>query len=484
MRFWLAGTIIYYLIIINNLFANSLSKEQVSLISTTKITRPKILVKPAIEKMIKIKKDKIISVNVQDIEIKSILQLLAEFTGNNMIVSDTVTGHITLSLNAISWDHALDVILSTNFLEKKYMGNILYISSEKKIITSGKLLVNKANAIKTNTRSEIFKLNYTQAVDLARILQEKADMFISAQGKLFADARTNSLWVYENSQRLAIISSLIKQLDVPVQQVLIEARIVNVTKDFVRDLGLHFNLATTDIKPDTKSRVKLLSKTIAGTASLVKHLNFEIGGLNKITEPNVMGMRFAWLSNNILLDLELSALESEGRGEVISSPRLITTNQQPAIIEAGEEIPYQETTSSGATAVSFKKAVLSLKVTPHITQNATILMNLKINQDIPTLRVFNGVPTILTKEVQTTVLVNNGQTIVLGGIYKKNKDRQLNRIPFLRKLPIVGKLFNNSYTTIRNEELLIFITPRIVSSNLDSNSCRIKKNNKNCTRAC
>lgn len=183
-----------------------------------------------------------------------------------------------------------------------------------------------------------------------------------------------------------------------------------------------------------------------------------------------VGIALAKLSNHILLDLELSALESEGRGEVISSPRLIATNQQPALIESGEEIPYQEATSSGATAVAFKKAVLSLKVTPQITPDSKILMDLKINQDIPSPKVFNGVPTILTKEIQTSVLVENGRTIVLGGIYKQDKNNEINRTPFLGNLPVVRNLFRSRSLSTRNEELLIFITPRIISNNLSLKS--------------
>lgn len=418
--------------------------------------------------------DKRISLNFQDIEVRVVLQLLAEFTGKNMVVSDTVTGNITLSLNDVSWEQALDIILTTQSLEKRRMGKIMFIAPTDEL-TKREKNIRQAKFETTNLaplQSMLFRINYAKAADIAIVLQEKKEAFLSERGRVAVDIRTNSLWVQDHHKQLNIITRLIKQLDIPVRQVLIEARIVNVTKDFAQDLGLRFGVARAGaLRDHLKSNDGAFKNSNSSNiASLTDRLNFDLTGLPGASSSASVGIALARLSNNILLDLELSALESEGRGEVISSPRLIATNQQPALIESGEEIPYQEATSSGATAVAFKKAVLSLKVTPQITPDNRILMDLKINQDIPSPKVFNGVPTILTKEIQTNVLVDNGRTIVLGGIYKQDKNNEINRIPFLGELPVVGPLFRNQSVSTRNEELLIFITPRIISNNLSPKS--------------
>lgn len=417
--------------------------------------------------------NKRISLNFQAIEVKAVLQLLAEFTGINMVISDTVSGNITLSLSDVSCDQALDIILTTQSLGKRRMGNVMFIAPTEEMAKREK----KIQQIQFETsnisplHSELFQINYAKASDIANALQDNKESFLSARGRLAVDIRTNTLWIQESRERLTTIRKIIRQFDVPVRQVLIEARIVNVTKDFAQDLGLRFGLSTPTSFQGGKSPGERFN-----AINLANRLNFDLGDIPMATSPASIGIALAKLSDNILLDLELSALESEGRGEVISSPRLITTNQQPALIESGEEIPYQEATSSGATAVAFKKAVLSLKVTPQITPDSKILMDLKINQDIPSPKVFNGVPTILTKEIQTNVLVNNGHTIVLGGIYKQDKNNEVNRVPFWGDLPMVGALFRNQSVSTRNEELLIFITPRIISNSLSSKTLSIPKN--------
>ncbi|KTD07148.1 type IV pilus assembly protein PilQ [Legionella jamestowniensis DSM 19215] len=416
--------------------------------------------------------DKRISLNFQDIEVRAVLQLLAEFTGTNMVVSDTVTGKITLSLNDVSWNQALSIILTTQSLEKQRMGNTLFIApaeeftNREKKIRQAELETNKFKPL----QSLLFRIKYAKATDIANVLQEKSEAFLSTRGRIAVDVRTNSLWVQDSGNRLKMMRKLIEQLDIPVKQVLIEARIVNVTKEFAQDLGLRFAVARPAHLKTLKKYDSSQKNSETAAISLTDRLNFDFESLPTTASPVSVGIALAKLSNHILLDLELSALESEGRGEVISSPRLIATNQQPALIESGEEIPYQEATSSGATAVAFKKAVLSLKVTPQITPDSKILMDLKINQDIPSPKVFNGVPTILTKEIQTSVLVENGRTIVLGGIYKQDKNNEINRTPFLGNLPVVRNLFRSRSLSTRNEELLIFITPRIISNNLSLKS--------------
>lgn len=409
-----------------------------------------------------------ISLNFQKIQTRTALHLLAEFSGMNIIVSDKVTGDISLNLNDVPWERALDIILLTQSLEKSQVDNILLIAPAGANINSNKKSIHARQKPENLTplKSDLFQINYAKASDLVILLQNKMTL-LSSRGKVIADNRTNQLWVQDNAAHLKKIKALLREVDIPVKQVLIEARLVNVTKDFVRDLGIHFRVSRLTDFPDRLNNKEWLPKTIAtdNKSALADRLNFDFVTGPLLASP-ALGVALARLGDGVLLDLELSALESEGQGEVISSPRLITTNQQPALIESGEEIPYQEATSSGATAVAFKKAVLSLKVTPQITPDGKILMDLKINQDIPSPKVFNGVPTILTKEIQTNVLVNNGQTIVLGGIYKQDKNKEMNRVPFLGGLPIVGVLFRNQSTAIRNEELLIFITPRIISDSL------------------
>lgn len=413
--------------------------------------------------------DKHISLNFQDIKVRSVLQLLADFTGKNIVVSDKVRGNITLRLNDIPWKQALDIILTTRSLDKRQIGNVMLIAPTEELIEREKKKLNAALKLKNLAplRSHLIQINYARAVELAALLKDQNTTLLSNRGSISVDARTNTIWVQDTSSHLEKIKEFIHYLDVPVKQVLIEARLVNVTKDFARDLGIRFAVSRATSPMGGLESVKRLGQNTSpeGTLPIAERLNLDLAAVPLSGTPATIGVALAKLGNGILLDLELSALESEGRGEIISSPRIITSNQQPAVIESGEEIPYQEATSNGATAVTFKKAVLSLKVTPQITPDRKILMDLHINQDIPSLKVFNGVPSILTKEIQTSVLTNNGQTVVLGGIYKQDKYNTVNRVPFLGDLPIVGNLFKKRSTTVRNEELLIFITPRIITNN-------------------
>jgi type IV pilus assembly protein PilQ len=321
-------------------------------------------------------------------------------------------------------------------------------------------------------RSDLIQINYAKAADIAILIKDKQNSLLSERGKISVDARTNALWVQDTGTKIEEVRELIKQLDIPVKQVLIEARIVDVTKDFAQDLGIKWGVTKPVHLSGTLEGANQLQlpNGLANPAlvPVASRLNLDLAAAPALpgAVPASVGIALARLGDNILLDLELSALESEGLAELISSPRLITTNQQAAVIESGEEIPYQESTSSGATAVAFKKAVLSLKVTPQITPDGKILMELQINQDRRSTQTFNGVPAIITKEIQTNVLVNNGQTIVLGGIYRQDKNKSFRRIPFLGSLPVVGPLFGNKQIILSNEELLIFITPRIITNSL------------------
>ncbi|HHT0592657.1 TPA: type IV pilus secretin PilQ [Legionella anisa] len=413
-----------------------------------------------------------LSLNFQNISIRAVLQLLADFTGLNIVVSDKVQGNITLRLNNIPWDQALDIILTTQKLAKRQTGNVILIDEKAEFDKNEKEELESQRAIQKlePIRSELIQINYAKATDLAILIKDKQNSLLSEKGRVSVDERTNNLWIQDSGTRINEVRDLIKQLDVPVKQVLIEARIVEVTKDFAQDLGIRWGVSRPTHLSGTLAGANQLAQGVApaNVVPLTDRLNLDLVAAPVTgVPPASVGIALAQLGDNILLDLELSALESEGLAELISSPKLITANQQAAVIESGQEIPYQEATSSGATAVAFKKAVLSLNVTPQITPDSKILMELKINQDnaLPNLT-FNGVPVIATKEIKTNVLVSNGQTIVLGGIYQQDKSKTITRVPFFGQLPVVGNLFKNTQIALRNDELLIFITPKIITNSL------------------
>jgi type IV pilus assembly protein PilQ len=410
-----------------------------------------------------------ISLNFKSIPTRTVLQLLAEFAGINIVISDKVSGNISLHLNNILWNQALDIILKSKALDKRVTGNIMMIAPSLELISQENEVLKSQIEVKNLSplTSDILQINYARAVDIATLIKDKDNSLLSSRGTINVDARTNMIWIQDTKAQIASIRALVQRLDVPVKQVLIEARIVNVTKDFAKDLGIRFGVS----KPTHLSGTLLGANRLAqgedpaNVVPIAERLNVDLAAVPLTGSPASIGIALAKLGHGILLDLELSALESEGRGEVLASPRLITTNQQAAVIESGEEIPYQESTSSGATSVSFKKAVLSLRVTPQITPDNKIMMDLKINQDRRSpAREIKGVPAILTKQIQTNALVDDGETIVLGGVYQQDKANTMNRVPFLGSLPVLGHLFRNQHTTIANEELLIFITPRIITN--------------------
>lgn len=414
---------------------------------------------------------KSISLNFQNISIRAVLQLLADFTHINIVVSDKVQGNITLRLNDIPWDQALDIILTTQGLDKRQTANVMLIDTKASLDKMEEMQLKSQQIIQRlePIRSELLQINYAKAADIAILIKDKQNSLLSEKGKISVDTRTNTIWIQDGGTKIEEIRDLIKQLDVPVKQVLIEARIVEVSKDFAQDLGIRWGVSKPNSLSGTLAGANQMQQGVApaNVNPYTKRLNLDLVAIpaSGVT-PASVGIALAKLGDNILLDLELSALESEAKAELISSPRLITTNQQPAVIDSGQEIPYQEATSSGATAVAFKKAVLSLRVTPQITPDNKILMDLKINQDTASTQLFNGVPAILTKEIQTNVLVSNGQTIVLGGIYQQDKSKTITRIPFFGQLPVVGNLFKNTQISLTNDELLIFITPKIITNSL------------------
>jgi type IV pilus assembly protein PilQ len=414
-----------------------------------------------------------LSLNFQDIEVRSVLQLIADFTGINIVVSDTVKGSITLRLKNVPWDQALDLILKTKGLAMRQTGNVMLIAPSEEIAAREKLELESQKQIKElePLYSEFIQVNYAKASDIAKLLKSSDTSLLSERGTATIDERTNTLLVQDTASKLADIRKLVARLDIPVRQVLIESRIVIANNDFARDLGVKFGYSkAVDFNDD---HTLVVGGKQPGDLITNPTTPFEVpagsGITGLITDLGVtnptgsIGLAVGKLGSH-LLQLELNAMEAEGQGEVVSSPRVLTSNQKEAYIEAGTEIPYQEASSSGATSVSFKKAVLSLKVTPQITPDDRIIMDLNVNKD-SVGRVFNGVPSIDTKEVGTQVLVDNGETLVLGGIFERNRLDEVDRVPFFGELPMVDWLFKTTRKTDNKSELLIFITPKIVKEN-------------------
>ncbi len=417
-----------------------------------------------------------LSLNFQDIEVRSVLQLLADFTGTNIVVSDTVTGNLTLRMQNVPWDQALDIVLKTKGLAKRQNGNVMLIAPSEEIAAREKLELESQKQIEelAPLYSDFIQVNYAKAADLAKLLQDKESSLMSERGKATIDERTNTLLLQDTAEKLADIRKLVAMLDIPVRQVLIESRIVIANNDFSRDLGVKFGLSGNS----SSGRDFIVGGgTRPGDTNFGYTPGFEVpaGSGNSgllvdlpVTDPaGSLGIALGKVGSS-LLQLELSAMQLENRGEIISSPRVITSNQQEATIQQGVEIPYQEASSSGATSVSFKEAVLQLKVTPQITPDDRIIMDLKVNKD-SVGEVYAGVPSIDTRNVSTRVLVDNGETLVLGGIYEQERSKQTERVPFFGSLPGVGWLFKTEAKTDQKQELLIFVTPKIIKQAISLN---------------
>ena len=415
-----------------------------------------------------------LSLNFQDIEIRSVLQLLADFTGMNLVVSDTVSGNITLRLKNVPWDQALDIILTTKGLGMRRQGNVMLVAPAEEIAAREKQQLEAKQQLKdlAPLYSESIQVNYAKASDLATLLKSEENPLISERGSVTIDQRTNKLLVRETAENLKEIRELVDELDVPVRQVLIESRVVLATDDFSHELGARFGVSKrydddtlgdgtqTGVSGDAAS-----AETIRGgvTPTQPGRFNVDLPVTNLAASAGSIGLAIAKLPLGTILDLELSAAQAEGRSETISTPRVITANQQEATIEQGAEIPYQEAAGDGATSVSFKKAVLSLNVTPQITPDDKIIMDLQVNKDSPDFgNAVLGQPPINTQNVSTRVLVANGETLVLGGVYERDKANQVSRVPFFGDLPVVGHLFRSKFQQDNKSELLIFVTPKIV----------------------
>ncbi|GEM20537.1 type IV pilus secretin PilQ subfamily [Nitrosococcus oceani] len=409
-----------------------------------------------------------LSLNFQSIEVRSVLQLIADFTGLNLVASDTVQGSVTLRLKNVPWDQALDIILRTKGLAMRRMGNVVLVAPSQEIADREKLELEARKQVEelAPLGSEFIQVNFAKASNLAALIQSEENSLLSPRGHATFDERTNTLLVMDTADRLAALRKLVASLDIPVRQVLIESRVVIASSDFSRDLGVRFGLSGRGDTSGTFDQATT-SGSLNGTTQIINRETLELQDRLNVNFPVTkkdaakIALALTNLPLGALLELELSALQAEGRGEVISNPRVITSNQKEAIIEQGTEIPYQRASSSGATSVSFKKAVLSLTVTPQITPDDRIIMDLGVTKD-SVGKVFNGVPSINTRKVATQVLVNNGQTVVLGGIYEQEKNRAVRRIPFLGDLPYAGILFRDKSEFNNKRELLIFVTPKII----------------------
>ena len=429
-----------------------------------------------------------LTLNFQDIETRAVLQLLAETSGRNIVVSDTVQGNVTLRLRNVPWDQALDIVMTTKGLDMRQNGNVIIVAPAEEIAAreTADLEAKAAITELEPLYSEFLQVNYAKAGDLASLISGSGgdgNALLSARGSIAVDDRTNTLLVQDTAERLQDIRRMVSTLDVPIKQVLIESRIVVVNDDFSRDLGMRLGVTALH-ESGTGDGGTFITGTGSGSDTMVNSAIDNLGTSGSIFPVEVpqLGDRYnvnvpisnaagrfalAVLEGDFLVDLELTALEAEGRGEIVSTPRVITANQKEARIEQGVEIPYQQSASSGATTIQFKKAVLSLTVTPQITPDNNIIMDLLVHKDsvgdiISTGGLGGTVPSIDTRAVQTQVLVADGQTVVLGGIYETERRETINKVPFLGDIPVLGYLFKSKQRTDNKAELLIFVTPRIL----------------------
>jgi len=414
-----------------------------------------------------------LSLNFQDIEVRSVLQLLADFTDLNIVVSDTVEGKLTLRLKNVPWDQALDIILQTKALDKRQAGNVIMIAPAEEITTRERLELEglKQKIELAPLHTQFFQANYAKAYDLATLLKNDKGGLLTERGSVTVDDRTNTLLINDTIEQLDEIRALVHRLDVPIRQVLIESRIVIASDDFNREMGVKWGLNRNTANPGGQAAGEgfALSGNSNGIVSLVNgdDLGEERFNVNLPTNRafGSLGVALAKLPFGTLLELELSAMQAEGTGEVISSPRVITANQHEAYIEQGVEIPYQEASSEGATSTSFRKAVLGLTVTPQITPDDRIVMDLRVNKDTVGT-VFSGIPSIDTRELSTQVLVDNGETVVLGGVYEQTIIDETSYVPFFGKLPLIGHLFKSTLNQDDKSELLVFVTPKIITDDV------------------
>lgn len=431
-----------------------------------------------------------LSLNFQDIEVRSVLQLIADFTGLNLVASDTVSGRITLRLKNVPWDQALDLILKTKGLDKRKVGNVMLVAPADEIAARERLELETTKQVEelAPIRTEFIQVNYAKATDIAGLISgaDGAGM-LSTRGSVTVDERTNTILIQDTANKIEDVRRVLSRLDVPVKQVLIEARVVVANTNFDKELGVRwggygYNVdeGFQDRDGDGNADSFDVNRYYGGSRTTIGEQWDSYSDLDtlEITRPddlvvdlgvaNSQATSFAigfFTESTGLLELELSALEADGQADIVATPKVLTADQQAARIASGTEIPYQEASSSGATSVSFKEAVLSLDVTPQITPDGRIIMELQVNQDTVG-QVFNNVPSIDTNSIETSVLVNDGETVVLGGVFRTESINSVVKTPFFGDLPLIGRLFKKTVKNDQKQELLVFITPKIVKGAL------------------
>lgn len=419
-----------------------------------------------------------LSLNFQDIDVRSVLQLIADFTDLNLVASDTVAGNITLRLQNVPWDQALDLVLKTKGLDKRQVGNVLLVAPADEIAARERqeLESQKQIAELAPLRRELIQVNYAKAADMAKLFQSvtSAEGAADERGSITVDDRTNSIIAYQTQERLDELRRIVAQLDIPVRQVMIEARIVEANVDYDKALGVRWGGSHVGGKWNLYGKdgatgfddgaVGLPATDTVGDFTLdegVAPVPFVDMGVLGSTS----GIGIGILTESLVLDLQLAAMEKSGNGEVVSQPKVVTSDKETAKILKGAEIPYQEASSSGATTTSFKEAALSLEVTPQITPDNRIIMEVKVTKDAPDFaRAVNGVPPINKNEVNAKVLVSDGETIVIGGVFSNTQTKSVDKVPFLGDLPYIGRVFRRDVVSDNKSELLVFLTPRILNN--------------------
>lgn len=420
-----------------------------------------------------------LSLNFQDIDVRSVLQLIADFTDLNLVASDTVQGNITLRLQNVPWDQALDLVLKTRGLDKRKVGNVLLVAPADEIAARERQELEAQNQIAelAPLRRELIQVNYAKASDIAQLFQSVAATEGSGsgdRGTVTVDDRTNSIIAYQTQERLDELRRIVAQLDIPVRQVMIEARIVEAGVNYDKKLGVRWGGAVSNGKwsgygkngaTGIKDEEGYSCGPFAGQCTLPVTNNIPVPFVDMGIADSTSGLGIGFVTDNAILDLQLSAMEKTGNGEVISQPKVVTSDKETAKILKGTEVPYQESSSSGATTVSFKEAALSLEVTPQITPDNRIIMEVKVNKDQPDFtKQVAGVPPIEKNEVNAKVLVSDGETIVIGGVFTNTQNKTVEKVPFLGDVPYVGRLFRRDIVTDQKSELLVFITPRIMNN--------------------
>ncbi|WP_439889421.1 type IV pilus secretin PilQ [Pseudomonas sp. MBLB4123] len=407
-----------------------------------------------------------LSLNFQDIDVRSVLQLIADFTDLNLVASDTVQGNITLRLQNVPWDQALDLVLKTKGLDKRQVGNVLLVAPADEIAARERqeLEAQKQIAELAPLRRELIQVNYAKAADMAKLFQSvtSGEGAADERGSITVDDRTNSIIAYQTQDRLDELRRIVSQLDIPVRQVMIEARIVEANVDYDKALGVNWQGARVGDNNFVIGGGGGGNRTVNNGNPATALGNFVDLGVGASTTSSI-GIGF--VTDNAILDLELSAMEKTGNGEIVSQPKVVTSDKETAKILKGSEVPYQEASSSGATSVSFKEAALSLEVTPQITPDNRIIMEVKVTKDEPDFaNAILGVPPIKKNEVNAKVLVADGETIVIGGVFSNTQTTAVDKVPFLGDVPFLGRMFRRDVVQDKKSELLVFLTPRIMNN--------------------